>query len=164
MFTPYEAWAKHQSNIQAFLYLKNYTNHRTTDYPSILNGLLDICMYFCLWTEASSLRHMPEALWFFYWCGSRSPALQFCCWRTARRILSAGTLPVAIAPSALRGTLVRSHSLSKQRAVHASTACDGAPALATQRRIAVSRWPHACAHARRPAEARPRRRPHSTLE
>jgi hypothetical protein len=33
-----------------------------------VNALLhDLALWMCLWTEASCLRHMPEALWFLFW-------------------------------------------------------------------------------------------------
>ena len=38
--------------------------------PRAANGLLsELALYFLIYTEASSLRHTPELLWFIYWCG-----------------------------------------------------------------------------------------------
>lgn len=69
IFTPYEAWAAHE-NFEAFHRLLQSRATYTEDPSGILTGLLDLCTYFCLWTEASTLRHMPESLWFFFWCAS----------------------------------------------------------------------------------------------
>ena len=35
---------------------------------SSVPALLDLCLYFCLWTEAANVKHMPEAMWFLFWC------------------------------------------------------------------------------------------------
>ena len=35
-------------------------------------ALLDLALFFCIWTEASNLRHLPEALWFFFWAARQS--------------------------------------------------------------------------------------------
>lgn len=66
MFTAYEDWASHES-FDAFVHTGSYSKH-THEPAAILTGLLDLATYFCLWTEASTLRHMPESLWFFFWC------------------------------------------------------------------------------------------------
>lgn len=65
IFSPYEDWAKHEG-FEPFAYLE-CRNKKTNSPDAILGGLLDLVTYFCLWTEASSLRHMPESLWFFFW-------------------------------------------------------------------------------------------------
>lgn len=31
-------------------------------------ALLDLCLYFGLWTEAANLKHTPELMWFLFWC------------------------------------------------------------------------------------------------
>ncbi|KAG1671277.1 hypothetical protein FOA52_010848 [Chlamydomonas sp. UWO 241] len=46
------------------------------DDAGAVNGLLmELGAYFLLWSEASSLRHCPEALWFLYHAMSMSPAM-----------------------------------------------------------------------------------------
>ena len=66
MFTSYRDWASHE-RFDAFVHTGSYSMH-THEPAAILTGLLDLATYFCLWTEASTLRHMPESLWFFFWC------------------------------------------------------------------------------------------------
>ena len=37
--------------------------------PKAVNGLLaELSLYFLIYSEASSLRHTPELMWFIYWC------------------------------------------------------------------------------------------------
>jgi len=39
----------------------------------VLHGLLcELSLYLLIYTEASSLRHTPELLWFLYWCMNHS--------------------------------------------------------------------------------------------
>ncbi len=35
--------------------------------------LEELAMYFLLHSEAANLRHLPEALWFIFWCLRNSP-------------------------------------------------------------------------------------------
>ena len=34
--------------------------------PAVASRVVDLVLYFCVWGEASNLRHMPECLWFLY--------------------------------------------------------------------------------------------------
>ena len=34
--------------------------------PAVASRVVDLVLFFCLWGEASNLRHMPECLWFLY--------------------------------------------------------------------------------------------------
>ena len=74
IFTPYEAWAAHE-NFEPFHRLMESRAMFTEDPAAILTGLLDLCTFFCLWSEASTLRHMPESLWFFFWCATSAECL-----------------------------------------------------------------------------------------
>lgn len=66
MFSPYEDWAAHQ-RVKAFGD-DSWASEVTSSHTTIMAALLDLCTFFCLWTEAANLRHMPESIWFFYWC------------------------------------------------------------------------------------------------
>ncbi|KAG1659988.1 hypothetical protein FOA52_009662 [Chlamydomonas sp. UWO 241] len=45
--------------------------------PTVVNGLLsELALWFLLHTEASSLRHCPELLWFLFWCLNHSYVIQ----------------------------------------------------------------------------------------
>lgn len=65
MFSPYEDWAAHQ-RVEPFSKTE-WKNEETSAQGPIMAALLDLCAFFCLWTEAANLRHMPESIWFFYW-------------------------------------------------------------------------------------------------
>jgi len=66
IFSPYEDWATHQ-RFQPFPH-DSWKQDSTSSQRTIMAALLDLCAFFCLWTEAANLRHMPESIWFFYWC------------------------------------------------------------------------------------------------
>lgn len=34
--------------------------------PAVASRVVDLVLFFCIWGEASNLRHMPECLWFLY--------------------------------------------------------------------------------------------------
>ncbi len=69
IFKPYEEeWTKlvglscRTAGAQRVLRNRAYSDPRAT------NGLLsELALYFLLYSEASSLRHTPELLWFLYW-------------------------------------------------------------------------------------------------
>jgi hypothetical protein len=78
IFAPYLDWAEHQ-RAQPFPGRQqgNWDGLDLQDGSSGLPALLDLCAYFCLWTEAANVKHMPEALWFLFWCA----AMRFSCSR-----------------------------------------------------------------------------------
>lgn len=72
VFQPYRAWAT-QVRVEAFPPLKTSTPETLSaeDLGSAETtnvALLDLCLYFGLWTEAANLRHTPELVWFLFWC------------------------------------------------------------------------------------------------
>jgi hypothetical protein len=34
--------------------------------PAVASRVVDLVLFFCVWGEASNIRHMPECLWFLY--------------------------------------------------------------------------------------------------
>jgi hypothetical protein len=77
IFAPYLDWAEHQ-RAQPFPgpQQANWDALDLADGSSGLPALLDLCTYFCLWTEAANVRHMPEALWFLFWSAAMRSACQ----------------------------------------------------------------------------------------
>eukprot|EP00892_Ulva_mutabilis_P001697 jgi/Ulvmu1/11528/UM078_0017.1 len=71
MFSPYEDWVTHQ-RFHPFPH-DSWKKDSTASPKTIMAALLDLSAYFCLWTEAANLRHMPESIWFFYWSMQHSP-------------------------------------------------------------------------------------------
>ena len=67
-FAPYYDWAQHQ-RFEAFPKADeaNWKQLPIYEERTSLPALLDLCAYFCLWTEAANVKHMPEALWFLFW-------------------------------------------------------------------------------------------------
>lgn len=66
IFQSYHDWAEHQ-RFQAFPQAEvenTWARIPLSDGRAGVPALLDLCLYFCLWTEAANVRHMPEALWF----------------------------------------------------------------------------------------------------
>lgn len=68
-FAPYSDWAQHQ-RFEAFPKADEagWKQLEILEQRTSLPALLDLCTYFCLWTEAANVKHMPEALWFLFWC------------------------------------------------------------------------------------------------
>jgi hypothetical protein len=69
IFAPYRVWADHQ-RVADFpeKQVSSMWEGPLDGHHQMVTGLLDLCVYFCLWTEAANLKHMPESLWFLYWC------------------------------------------------------------------------------------------------
>ena len=42
--------------------------------------LCELALFFLIWTEAANVRHMPEAMWFLWWCCAHTVAFtELCC-------------------------------------------------------------------------------------
>lgn len=71
IFAPYRVWAEHQRMLDfPEGQIKSVWDGPLHGHHQAVAGLLDLCAYFCLWTEAANLRHMPECLWFLFWCAT----------------------------------------------------------------------------------------------
>jgi 1,3-beta-glucan synthase subunit FKS1, domain-1 len=55
---------------------KHWQGHRIESQQASIPALLDLALYFCLWTEAANIKHMPETLWFLFWAMRHSPQFQ----------------------------------------------------------------------------------------
>lgn len=68
MFQNYFDWCKHvglvsrPSTAAAFL----RSSEPYTDEVAIML-MMELGLYFCIWTEAANLRYMPESIWFIFW-------------------------------------------------------------------------------------------------
>ncbi|KAG2442515.1 hypothetical protein HXX76_002601 [Chlamydomonas incerta] len=84
---------------------------RTAEDPAVVSVLLlELCLYFLLYSEAANLRHTPELLWFLFWAAAHSEAMQRLCRNSAALTLpaSAGGLQLHNARQrrlAMRNTL-----------------------------------------------------------
>ncbi|KAG1671275.1 hypothetical protein FOA52_010846 [Chlamydomonas sp. UWO 241] len=77
IFGAYRTWLSHVGLPHARLAAaESALTGAAWDDAGAVNGLLmELGAYFLLWSEASSLRHCPEALWFLYHAMSMSPAM-----------------------------------------------------------------------------------------
>ncbi|KAG2448290.1 hypothetical protein HYH02_006874 [Chlamydomonas schloesseri] len=78
--------------------------------------LLELCLYFLLYSEAANLRHTPELLWFLFWAAAHSETMQRL-WRS-----TAALTPPASAPGGLQLDNARQRRLAMrntlQSAIH----------------------------------------------
>eukprot|EP00198_Chlamydomonas_reinhardtii_P002495 XP_001691831.1 predicted protein [Chlamydomonas reinhardtii] len=57
---------------------------RTAQDPAVVSVLLlELCLYFLLYSEAANLRHTPELLWFLFWAAAHSDTMQRLCRNSA---------------------------------------------------------------------------------
>lgn len=70
IFDSYEDWCRHQ-NVEPWPGKEGPAPKvALSDERAGIPALLDICLYFCLWTEAANIKHMPECMSFLFWCVS----------------------------------------------------------------------------------------------
>lgn len=76
---PYRQWCAHvDAQPQPSRTLATLTSSPWASARAVNHLLHDLALWFLLWTEASSLRHMPEALWFVFHILQHSPAARAC--------------------------------------------------------------------------------------
>lgn len=62
VFSNYVKWCRAMGVLPNFSKMNTSMNAP----PAVASRVVDLVLYFCIWGEASNLRHMPECLWFLY--------------------------------------------------------------------------------------------------
>lgn len=62
VFSNYMKWCRAMSVMPNF----SKMNTSMSAPPAVASRVVDLVLWFCIWGEASNLRHMPECLWFLY--------------------------------------------------------------------------------------------------
>ncbi|KAG2448283.1 hypothetical protein HYH02_006867 [Chlamydomonas schloesseri] len=76
--------------------------------------LLELCLYFLLYSEAANLRHTPELLWFLFWAAAHSETMQRL-WRS-----TAALTPPASAPGGLQLDNARQRRLAMRNTLQSA--------------------------------------------
>jgi callose synthase len=62
VFSNYVKWCRWMGVLPNFSKMNTSMNAP----PAVASRVVDLVLFFCVWGEASNLRHMPECLWFLY--------------------------------------------------------------------------------------------------